>query len=181
MDTKGVFSGALMRLLETRCIDDITVGDIVEESGLGRSTFYKHFADKYELARWTHVSNQRPIMNSYFEEGGSFRSTLIRNIENYAVNAGFYRNASGSEYYSLRTAVYEVGRSFFAGRLKTCGLDVDRPDIALLVRMVSRMHVDAMFEWVEGGCQMSAEELADVCMRSMPPEFASILFTAEAP
>lgn len=70
MDTKGMFSGALMRLLETRCIDDITVGDIVEESGLGRSTFYKHFADKYELARWTHVSNQRPIMSSYFEEGG---------------------------------------------------------------------------------------------------------------
>jgi AcrR family transcriptional regulator len=37
---------ALVRLLDRKSFDDITVGDISRESGVHRSTFYQHFTDK---------------------------------------------------------------------------------------------------------------------------------------
>lgn len=40
---------ALIGLMQTRSYDDISVQDICERAGIGRSTFYSHFADKDEM------------------------------------------------------------------------------------------------------------------------------------
>lgn len=40
---------ALVTLIELRPFEEITVDEIVEQAGVGRSTFYRHYADKDDL------------------------------------------------------------------------------------------------------------------------------------
>ncbi len=49
---KDTFGRAIERLLEEKELDSITISEILKESGLSRSTFYKYFKDKYELTCW---------------------------------------------------------------------------------------------------------------------------------
>lgn len=47
--TRRLLRDALMELIAERGFDKTTVRHILERSGIGRSTFYTHFADKEEL------------------------------------------------------------------------------------------------------------------------------------
>lgn len=49
---KQSFVEAFERLMQTKEFEDITTTEIVEESGLSRTTFYRHFKDKFDLAVW---------------------------------------------------------------------------------------------------------------------------------
>lgn len=50
---KPTFQRILEELLLEKDLEDITTTEIVERSGLSRSTFYRCFKDKYELANWS--------------------------------------------------------------------------------------------------------------------------------
>lgn len=45
--------------MEQKPIAKIRVTDLVEESGLSRQTFYRHFRDIYDLIDWTHQEKTR--------------------------------------------------------------------------------------------------------------------------
>ncbi len=50
--TFKLLSEALLALLEEKPLDDIDVKDICERAMVHRTTFYKHFEDKYHLMRY---------------------------------------------------------------------------------------------------------------------------------
>jgi AcrR family transcriptional regulator len=47
--TRNVLGDALVALLHERTFDEITVKDVLDRAGVGRSTFYAHFRDKEDL------------------------------------------------------------------------------------------------------------------------------------
>lgn len=47
--TNRLLQSALIDLLQTNAFENITINDICRESLIGRSTFYHHYDDKYEL------------------------------------------------------------------------------------------------------------------------------------
>lgn len=47
--TDDLIQASLVKLLETNRFDKITIKDICDEALIGRSTFYNHYVDKYEL------------------------------------------------------------------------------------------------------------------------------------
>jgi AcrR family transcriptional regulator len=47
--TRDALATALITLMDGRPFDDISVQDICERAGVGRSTFYAHFQDKDEM------------------------------------------------------------------------------------------------------------------------------------
>lgn len=47
--TRKLLWEALLRLLESRTFDSLTVQEICDEAMVHRTTFYKHFEDKYHL------------------------------------------------------------------------------------------------------------------------------------
>ena len=47
--TRDALGTALLKLLFEKPIDDITVQDVLDRAGVGRSTFYLHFSDRDDL------------------------------------------------------------------------------------------------------------------------------------
>lgn len=52
MKTKLIIYLAYSNLMASRSIDAITIQDIIDDAEISRSTFYRHFKDKYEIACW---------------------------------------------------------------------------------------------------------------------------------
>lgn len=50
--TKRALEASLKKLLLKKPINKITINDITEDCGVNRMTFYYHFTDIYDLARW---------------------------------------------------------------------------------------------------------------------------------
>ena len=46
--TKLAIEVALLKLLETKQFQDITIQNIAEEAMINRTTFYSHYMDKYD-------------------------------------------------------------------------------------------------------------------------------------
>ena len=42
----------LKRSMKINEFEKVRVGDICEQSGVSRQTFYRHFKDKYDLLNW---------------------------------------------------------------------------------------------------------------------------------
>lgn len=49
LDTKTLLANTLSDLLDKKAFQKITVNELCETAGIGRSTFYLHFEDKYQL------------------------------------------------------------------------------------------------------------------------------------
>lgn len=50
--TKRALEASFKKLLLVKPINKITINDIAEDCGVNRMTFYYHFTDIYDLARW---------------------------------------------------------------------------------------------------------------------------------
>ena len=107
--TRQLLGAALGELMREKRYDDITVQDILDRSGIGRSTFYAHYTDKEDLviseiarviqqlelytadlghqpsgllpslAFFQHVYEQRRLMNAFLWGRGA--ETLIRDFQ----------------------------------------------------------------------------------------------------
>ena len=51
-DIKYRLADAAKRCLRDGTVDSLTVSRLVREAGVARQTFYRHFADKYDLVNW---------------------------------------------------------------------------------------------------------------------------------
>lgn len=50
--TKRMMADVMKTLMTRRPVSKISVGEIVDECGLNRNSFYYHFRDKYDLVNW---------------------------------------------------------------------------------------------------------------------------------
>lgn len=68
MRTKQIVIDAMKRLLEKHTFESIRIQDIVEEAGIAKTTFYRHFQSKYELA--TAIFSENITKNTFLEYNG---------------------------------------------------------------------------------------------------------------
>lgn len=68
--TKRAMAESLKKLLATKSLDKVTVGDIVEDCGVNRQTFYYHFHDIFDLVQWI-----------FDEEAGKFVADVVTEDE----------------------------------------------------------------------------------------------------
>ena len=54
--TKKALITTFSDLLETKSFDNITIQDLCEKANVRRSTFYRHFNDKYDSVSYTHLT-----------------------------------------------------------------------------------------------------------------------------
>ena len=62
-DTKAAMAEALRTCMEHASIDRISIKAITDLCGLNRQTFYYHFRDIYDLAKWMYVHDINEAMD----------------------------------------------------------------------------------------------------------------------
>lgn len=79
--TDKAIKQALISLLRTKPFEKITVQDILDETPVTRSTFYKHFHDKYEIAEKMQddfFKSQMALRKAAHENPAAFSASLLK-------------------------------------------------------------------------------------------------------
>lgn len=76
--TDKAIKQALINLLKVKSFEKITVQDILDETPVTRSTFYKHFHDKYEIVE--------RMQDEFFEAQMELRISAHKNPQHFHMN-----------------------------------------------------------------------------------------------
>jgi len=146
---------AFVELLQSREIKDISVSDLVKQTGLNRSTFYANYLDIFDLADKTRETLEREFSNlfadyDYFND----RNGALKMFRHIQENQIFYKT-----YFKLcyddkhLISVYDPKRAeqeHIEDNLKY-HIEFFRNGLNAVIKL-----------WLAGGCQESPEEMAAV-------------------
>ncbi|MBQ6322611.1 MAG: TetR/AcrR family transcriptional regulator C-terminal domain-containing protein [Lachnospiraceae bacterium] len=166
---------ALERMMQKRFFDDISVTDILKESGISRSTFYRRYRDKYDLLNQNyqillnHTLMQIPAGMSYKQ---SFY-TLYNALKSYPA---FFKNAlSSREDDGLRSYIFKTCYQIFDELMRKQGLDMDSVYYRMLLTGYLRGSLEITCIWVEDGMKEPLDELFRISYELMPHEIRTQL------
>ena len=166
MDTKKMLGEALLGLLGERSFRQITVADILDRSGLSRSTFYKHFTDKYDLAKWVLVDTGPSIqaVRDLLKEEG-LTAALDLSFLRMEEWCDLYRNALNDSNKELtRSYFFENAMAFFLEAYEIEPIDGGGPrDMAR--DLVAKAAIDFLLDWGVGKIGLSRDNAVEVFER----------------
>jgi AcrR family transcriptional regulator len=126
--TRDTLGDALMELIQEKLFDDITVQEVLDRAGVGRSTFYAHYRDKDDLFL-SDVEDFLERMSTLLTRNGAGLDRVA------PVKELFAHLADVREFYAAVVAsgkakdVLELGQGFFArsieGRLLLAKVEME--------------------------------------------------------
>lgn len=168
--TRKLLQQALMELTVEKGFAAITVRDITERAMVNRSTFYRHYLDKYDL------------LNQYIDEVQSLTSeaailaektslttgekvpsgllVLVKHVQEYA---DFYRimlGQNGDQFFTQRFRQMSEKRYRYLFSQLGYGDDPTAPPVDMKLNYISCAGIGAILWWLENDQPCSPEQLA---------------------
>ncbi|NHM16585.1 TetR family transcriptional regulator [Eggerthellaceae bacterium zg-887] len=175
--TKRAIFDALYSLMEERDFSKISVGDILERSGVSRTTFYRCFQDKYDVVNWS-FKRFKEINPQFKGEYHSFATSLRVQLDYLARHQRYFAQAlryKGQN--SLREAMYDVNEEYLLQCWREAMGPVD-PDYP--VRAAAQFTAAGMSEvlarWVTDGCAEAPDEVIRALCKLVPPQLMELLY-----
>ena len=169
--TKQALATSLEELLRHKRLDRITIQEIVDGASVNRQTFYYHFADIFDLARYMVMDRYSKAMesaglNCNFFSIASLKVFLEIVNDNKMVTLNIYK---GMEEGHLRRALHEMLDSDIESEVKRIsGGRLSEADIKFAVAFFSSGYYGIFLEWIN-------DDLDEVCGKRM----LSMLFVLE--
>lgn len=161
---------ALERLLQKRNLDDIYVSDLIEDAGISRKTFYRHYKDKYDLA------NQ--YFSAFFAEtfakitfGKDWESALLEYLEICEDKAAILKHAYSSyDINGLRAYDIDLTRKTYEAFLLSKNADLNLPVMKFAIEIAARGGTEMIIEWLKNGMQEDKNTLIMFLKRTLPQD-----------
>lgn len=157
MNMKKYFEQGILTLLERKNIDSITVGEIIDEVGSCKGTFYKHYLDKYCLCC---DCLQNRIYSGISADADTWEEFIMQCLTAFEKNDKVVYHAFDSEdvnsarkYHENFTAEYLIGKYARSGGDMSVALNI------LVLRLYSAAVTDLIVKWLAGGCKESKEDI----------------------
>ena len=105
--TKDKIAGACLELLNATPLEALRTQDILEKAGVSRSSFYRHFPDKFEVANWIYrrqvekAVHGMPALRNW-KEWTVAEHDYIRRHKRFFRNIAGYRGQNSFEEYLCR-------------------------------------------------------------------------------
>ncbi|MCI2111465.1 MAG: TetR family transcriptional regulator C-terminal domain-containing protein [Bacilli bacterium] len=151
--TKKALASSLKKMLLQKPLKDITVGDLTDDCGINRQTFYYHFDNIPALIEWTCVQDADAILaeNRHYknwEEG--FYSVFMLALEDRSFVMNIYHSVSLNilmRYMErlVRPLLYEVVEE------QSYGLSVKDEDKEFIARFYTSSFVGLVLDWIDAG------------------------------
>jgi len=171
--TRKLLQKALIELTIEKGFADVTVRDITEQAMVNRSTFYRHYVDKYDLLR-QYIEELFELLNSQEGEtswAGRLDQTpdeppagLVRILRHVQKNANFFRAMLGKKgdpalcAQSFRKFIEKGFGSMLPGNATQ--QESTSPPIDLSVNYVLHAGIGAIVWWLEKGQSWTPEQVA---------------------
>lgn len=161
--TRQAIAAALKELMEHTPLDEITVTQIVERSGVNRKTFYYHFRDKYDLVKWIFETEiAEPMKEDYNAAKWPKSSLLLCTVMQQ--NKSFYMNAlESTAQNSFAEILYNHTRE---NTERLCHSDAMRAaaseaELDFLSAFMANAIYGVQSEWIKQGMKESPRQLVD--------------------
>jgi AcrR family transcriptional regulator len=165
--TQTAIRDAFMALIIEKGFDNITVRDITERAHINRATFYRHYADKHDLAaRLTDILfvDVVPKLNEQLDDELENWLVLFEHVAQYAT---FYQAMiSKNGIPEFRDRVQASVEREIQQRLEVAGYDEEQAvvPLALSLRYLAAAQVGFMQWWLENDMPFPPRQAAEYLM-----------------
>lgn len=152
--TQARLENALLSLIKNKKFDSITVGDITELADVNRSTFYRHYLDKYDVLE----KIEDEILNHIIE----YHSNTIAKIQIKDINKNFQLNHYVNEHNNffilfngkletIRILFSENSNGNFRKKLQNTMFNVFKKTFSLANVNITDIEKELVFKYQVGG------------------------------
>ena len=159
--TQRALSEALIKLLQDKPLNKITVNDIVSECGVARQTFYYHFQDIYDLLEWT-LANDAAELSAKMSESDSWYDRFYVIFSSMKAQKALMTNVFNSlDSFTLYVYITDVTRELFSSIVDPSKADITDRQRTTLIEFYSRVFATILIDWIKHGMKEDAKELLD--------------------
>ena len=113
INVKEILANALLELCVNTLLNDLTIKQLLEYSGVSRQTFYNHFKDKNDLIQYIYLTRIIPDYHYHDREQLDFKKSLIISFENMKRYHYFMKQACMMEGQNcLKDYIFEHCKAF---------------------------------------------------------------------
>lgn len=164
--TRKLLQTALMELTIKNGFGSVTVKDICEYAMVNRATFYRHYADKYDLLDQYMDELYDLLDQSQTEQGFdspvASPAGLIRMLEHLRSHADFYRAMLGPQGYPVfaeRIRFY-IEKRFRRSLPVNPPANPGHPPLDMMIRSISSAGLGAILWWLENDMPVTSAQMA---------------------
>lgn len=161
--TKRALEQSLKNLLLKKPLTKITVGDIADDCGISRMTFYYHFKDIYDLVEWSCLEDARRALDEK-KTYETWQQGLLQIFEAVQENKPFILNV----YRCVHREQVEKYLQPLVDRLVLSVIDeevgdrtVRDEDKQFIAQVYSYIFIGLMLDWIKEDMQMDPQPLVD--------------------
>ncbi len=160
-------TGACYDLLRTRTAQELTISDLVTRASVSRSSFYRHFKDKYDLINFIHLRVLEGTLLTYFE-GAPLARAVCATWDVFTRHKRYFRNAlTASDMNSLGNFLFSQTYLFYQRALEETGFRMTKEQSRVL-RQYSFGSVALLSEWLLGEMEEALEEYMQASLSGLP-------------
>uniref|UniRef100_UPI0040268502 TetR-like C-terminal domain-containing protein n=1 Tax=Candidatus Fimivicinus sp. TaxID=3056640 RepID=UPI0040268502 len=161
--TKRALEQSLKNLLLKKPLTKITVGDITEDCGINRMTFYYHFKDIYDLVEWSCLEDAKRALEekkTYDTWQQGFLQIFKAVQENKPFILNVYRcvHREQVEKY-LQPLVDQLLLNVI--NEETAGITVRDEDKQFIAQVYSYMFIGLMLDWIKDDMREDPQQIVE--------------------
>lgn len=169
--SKKIIILSFYRLLSNKNLDKITIEDILKESEVSRSTFYRYFEDKYDLMAWCYKYKVNSILNQTanlgFKEVFYQIYVFIKSEQTY-FRKPIHEDHEHSFYRFFLNYSIEYYTKIFLSIYKKEKISENEK---YLITYMANGQVSIVIQWIKDGCKKNPSELSEFIFHLMPDTF----------
>ncbi len=161
--TKRALEASLKHLLLQKPLDKITIGDITEDCGINRMTFYYHFKDIYDLIEWSLLEDAKKALEgqrTYDTWQQGFLQIFEMVLDNKPFITNVYHSISREQ---VELYLYRLTYDLLFGVVEeqSAGMSVRAEDKQFIADFYKYAFVGIMLDWVRRGMQEDPQQIID--------------------
>ena len=161
--TKRALEQSLKNLLLKKPLTKITVGDITDDCGINRMTFYYHFKDIYDLVEWSCLEDAKRALDEK-KTYDTWQQGLLQIFKAVQENKPFILNV----YRCVHREQVEKYLQPLVDQLllnvineKAAGITVRDEDKQFIAQVYSYMFIGLMLDWIKDDMREDPQQIVE--------------------